>query len=236
MEVDIGSSKSLVSWATIKRIVPSLTKAKLRQCPIRLRDYQGQPIPIVGCDTFNIASRNFQGPLPLIIMDGHLPSLLGLDRFSALGLSISGVPAVVPDSFAMLASKFVDVFDNKLGQHGIRHEPTALFHPTGNGLAEQTVQSAKEALATWGQKIGTTNCPNISWRSIQPRAWLPTKVLQNDLWAGSSGQLWTGCTLAMQQKKAPLQATQHEPLMWETLSTPKTMGLNQGGFLDKLCN
>lgn len=50
-------------------------------------------------------------------MDGTLPSLLGLDWFSGLGLNISGIHATIPDTLGMFPSKFGDVFDSSLGKY-----------------------------------------------------------------------------------------------------------------------
>lgn len=86
MEVDTGSSKSLISWNTLKKLVPTDTKNSLKPCHVKLRDYQGNSIPILGCSRLLVAFKNFTGRLPLIIVHGHLPSLLGLDWFDFLGL------------------------------------------------------------------------------------------------------------------------------------------------------
>lgn len=48
MEVDTGSSISIVSWSAIKCLVPTMSKRSLAPCTIRLRDYQGKVIPILG--------------------------------------------------------------------------------------------------------------------------------------------------------------------------------------------
>lgn len=50
-------------------------------------------------------------------MDGTLPSLLGLDWFSALGINVSGIHTTIPDAFGMLSREFTDIFDNSLGKY-----------------------------------------------------------------------------------------------------------------------
>lgn len=79
MEVDSGSSLSLVSWSTIKWLVPRITKRWLKPCSLRLRDYQGNNIPILGSYKARVKFKSFWGRLKLIIVDISLPRLLGLN-------------------------------------------------------------------------------------------------------------------------------------------------------------
>ncbi|XP_058031613.1 uncharacterized protein K02A2.6-like [Ahaetulla prasina] len=109
MEVDTGSSKSLISWTTLKRLLPKFSKNHLSQCPVRLRDYQGHPIPILGCNLFNVSHGRFTGRLPLIIVKGSLPSLLGLDWFEAFGLNVLGTHSTSADPFDDVLQEFSDV-------------------------------------------------------------------------------------------------------------------------------
>ncbi|XP_060541499.1 uncharacterized protein LOC117675782 [Pantherophis guttatus] len=118
MEVDTGSSKSIVSWTTIKEMMPSLQKNQLHPSPVKLRDYQGNRIPIIGHGRFLVEYDSFTGRLPLIVVDGSLPSLLGLDWFGSFGLAITGIHSTSSESdFDMLASEFKDVFNDALGKY-----------------------------------------------------------------------------------------------------------------------
>lgn len=82
-----------------------------------LRDYQGNNIPIVGHGQFRIKYKEFSGHLPLVVIEGRLPSLLGLDWFNSLGLGISGVNVVQNTDIDILAQEFPSVFDGKLGMY-----------------------------------------------------------------------------------------------------------------------
>lgn len=110
MEVDIGSSMSLVSWSTFKRLVPTMSKKRLSPCGIRLRDYQGKAIPILGSRKVRVQRNNFHGHLQVIVVSGSLPNLLGLDWFDALGLAVTGINRTGKDKFASLLDEFTDVF------------------------------------------------------------------------------------------------------------------------------
>ncbi|CAI5793272.1 Hypothetical predicted protein [Podarcis lilfordi] len=81
METDTGSALSIVSWSTIKRLVPRVSKRQLDSHRVHLRDYQGNDIPVVGVGRFRIAFKDFSGLLRLVVVEGQRPSLLGLDWF-----------------------------------------------------------------------------------------------------------------------------------------------------------
>uniref|UniRef100_A0A670I1V5 CCHC-type domain-containing protein n=1 Tax=Podarcis muralis TaxID=64176 RepID=A0A670I1V5_PODMU len=94
MEIDTGSALSIVSWSTIKRLVPRVSKRQLDSHRVHLRDYQGNDIPVVGVGRFRIAFKDFSGLLRLVVVEGQRPSLLGLDWFDALGLEVTGINCI----------------------------------------------------------------------------------------------------------------------------------------------
>lgn len=107
MEVDTGSSRSIIAWATLHKLMPILFKSHLSACSTRLCDYQGNSFPIVGQVNLWVEKGNFSGYLPIIIIRGHLPSLLGLDWFEALGLTVSGIHSTAfSDGFDALTTEF----------------------------------------------------------------------------------------------------------------------------------
>lgn len=116
MELDTGSSMSLISWSTLKQLVPSMAKRRLASCTFRLCDYQGNHIPVLGSGRFRIKYEGFSGRLKLIVVDGTLPSLLGLGWFDT-GLAITGIHANTSDVFSDLFSEFSDVFSEGLGKY-----------------------------------------------------------------------------------------------------------------------
>lgn len=68
MEIDTGSSLSIVSWATIRKLVPGISKKQLEFQRIQLKDYQGNCIPVIGSGTFQVAFKKFKGPLKLTVV------------------------------------------------------------------------------------------------------------------------------------------------------------------------
>ncbi|XP_058039420.1 uncharacterized protein LOC131198613 [Ahaetulla prasina] len=117
MEVDTGSSRSLIAWSTLKHLVPSLEKGALKPCAVTLRDYQEKTIPTLGMGRFRVAYQKFEGSLPLIVVRSDLPTLLGLDWFAALGLNVAGVHTTLLDVPSALASEFANVFEDTLGKY-----------------------------------------------------------------------------------------------------------------------
>ncbi|CAI5767557.1 Hypothetical predicted protein, partial [Podarcis lilfordi] len=69
MEIDTGSALSIVSWSTIKRLVPRVSKRQLDSHHVHLRDYQGNDIPVVGVGRFRIAFKDFSGLLQLVVVE-----------------------------------------------------------------------------------------------------------------------------------------------------------------------
>uniref|UniRef100_A0A670I4V1 Gypsy retrotransposon integrase-like protein 1 n=1 Tax=Podarcis muralis TaxID=64176 RepID=A0A670I4V1_PODMU len=117
MEIDTGSALSIVSWSTIKRLVPRVSKRQLDSHRVHLRDYQGNDIPVVGVGRFRIAFKDFSGLLRLVVVEGQRPSLLGLDWFDALGLEVTGINCISNAETEGLVKDFAEVFDGTLGQY-----------------------------------------------------------------------------------------------------------------------
>lgn len=117
MELDTGSLTSIVSWSTMKRLLPKLSKHRLQSCSLTLWDYQGNIIPIIGSGKFRVQFKGFTRHLPLTVVEGALPSLLGLDWFESLGLKISGINCIQDSDLDYLTKKFPSMFDGQLGTY-----------------------------------------------------------------------------------------------------------------------
>lgn len=117
MEVDIGASMTVVSWTTIKKAVPGLAKKHMKFQRVQLKDYQGNHIPVIGSGYFQVKFKECVGPHQLTVVDGALPSLLGLDWFNSLGLGVIGIHTIQDNSIEELIKKFADVFNGSLGKY-----------------------------------------------------------------------------------------------------------------------
>ncbi|XP_077547987.1 uncharacterized protein LOC144160628 [Haemaphysalis longicornis] len=116
MEVDSGSTFSLISEATARKIFPKGRIPKLKQLDIVMKDYQGNCIVVQGMATVIVKFRGFGGPLKLVIVKAQLQSLLGLDWFPALRIKVTGVHRMdeLATAFYKLFEEFAVVFDGGL--------------------------------------------------------------------------------------------------------------------------
>ena len=115
MELDTGSSYSIISAKTLKELCPD-GGPPLRPAPIVLRDFQRKRIQLKGMGTFKVQFKKYTKNLNLIITKGPFTSLLGLAWFGPLGLSISGLNQISPGAeFESICHEFPSVFDGTLG-------------------------------------------------------------------------------------------------------------------------
>ena len=134
MEVDTGASVSLMSESTFKRIWP---QRSLEPSQVHLRTYLKEPIPVVGCTQVNI-EYNTQScsKMPLLIVAGAGPTLLGRDWLATIRLDWKGIHRVYNAPLLSVLDRYPDVFSDGLGklkgfQAKIYVDPDAVpsFHP-----------------------------------------------------------------------------------------------------------
>ena len=83
MELDTGATMTLMSEDTFRILWPGRS---LDKCKVRLCSYSKQPIPVMGKCNVNITYKDQQGVnLPLIIVKGPGPSLLGRAKLDLIG-------------------------------------------------------------------------------------------------------------------------------------------------------
>ena len=75
MEVDTGAAVSLVS-EVCKQLWPSLA---LQQTPVKLKTYSGAPLEVKGRAQVEVRYQGQEASLPLLVVAGEGPSLLGRD-------------------------------------------------------------------------------------------------------------------------------------------------------------
>ena len=78
MEVDTGASVSLISKDTYDKLWPNLTTAPpLQKSDILLRTYTGEHLDVVGSVSIDVRYKEHITYLPLTVVAGRSPSLLG---------------------------------------------------------------------------------------------------------------------------------------------------------------
>ena len=86
MEVDTGESVSLVSEMTWKKLQDINWRPSLSQTSVRLRTYTGDDIPVLDQALVAVRSGNQTAQLPILVVAGNGPSLLGRNWLNQLRL------------------------------------------------------------------------------------------------------------------------------------------------------
>ena len=86
MEVDTGASVSLISRKTFEELWAGNSAPVLQPSSARLKTYTGEEIGVVGSITVTAQSNGEEARLPLLVVEGTGPSLLGRDWLSRLRL------------------------------------------------------------------------------------------------------------------------------------------------------
>ncbi|XP_015280350.1 PREDICTED: uncharacterized protein K02A2.6-like, partial [Gekko japonicus] len=117
MEVDSGSSVTVLSSHTWQRMFPTRSRRRLKAAETQVSDFQGRRIPLAGRDTFMVEFKGKCVELSCLIAEGHRVNLLALEWFEPLGIALTGVNAVSENKWAVLYNEFPDVFGGGLGKY-----------------------------------------------------------------------------------------------------------------------
>ena len=112
MEVDTGASLSLMAESTFKRLWPGRS---LQTSQVRLQTYLKEPIPVMGCCYVNTDYNGQTSKLPLVIVGGSGPSLLGRDWLQKIQLDWKQINSVYTASLQAVPAKHSSVFQDGLG-------------------------------------------------------------------------------------------------------------------------
>ena len=117
MEVDTGASVTVVSETTLSSIWGSQTVPPLQSTTVKLRTYTGSEIPVVGELTVRVRHQDQQLELPLVIVAGSGPSLLGRDWLSQMHLDWQSMFATQrEETLADVIQRHEEVFQEGLGR------------------------------------------------------------------------------------------------------------------------
>ena len=117
MEVDTGASVTVVSETTLSSIWGSQTVPPLQSTTVKLRTYTGSEIPVVGELTVRVRHQDQQLELPLVIVAGSGPSLLGRDWLSQMRLDWQSMFATQrEETLADVIQRHEEVFQEGLGR------------------------------------------------------------------------------------------------------------------------
>ena len=112
MEVDTGAAVSLVSDVVCKQLWPSLA---LQQTPVKLKTYSGAPLEVKGRAQVEVRYQGQEASLPLLVVAGEGPSLLGRDWLTQLRLDWKSICNIRIKALEEVLSKHEKVFQDGLG-------------------------------------------------------------------------------------------------------------------------
>ena len=112
LEIDNGASLTLVSEQTFRERWPT---TQLSTSDITLRSYTGESIPVLGCVDVNVKCGNQVATLPLVVVKGEGPSLLGRNWLSQLKLNWHEIFWSHNPALSEVLEKFKTVFEPGLG-------------------------------------------------------------------------------------------------------------------------
>ena len=112
MEIDTGAALSLVSEATFRK---TWTDRSMEPSTVSLCSYSGEPIRVAGEVTVTVSYKQQQAKVPLVIVKGDGPSLLGCNWLEQLRLDWNEIYCLRPYSLESVLEHHQSVFEEGLG-------------------------------------------------------------------------------------------------------------------------
>ena len=113
MELDTGAAVSLVSEKTQKELFPD---ARLRSSSVTLKTYTAQEIAVLGEFDVEVMYHDHSVTLPLVVIQGSGPSLLGRNWLHHIRLDWQSIKQLkMSDELETLLEKYKEVFSSTLG-------------------------------------------------------------------------------------------------------------------------
>ena len=116
MEVDTGSSLSLINKSTYDLIASKSHIQILRKSQVKLKTYTGELVGILGTADVEVTHGETKHNLVIHVVDGKGPNLMGRDWLSSLKLTINNIHSLSTTSAVQgVIDTHVSVFSEKLG-------------------------------------------------------------------------------------------------------------------------
>ena len=117
MEIDTGASVSLISKSTFDKFQSSAAFPPLTNEQIKLCTYTGEEINVLGSISVTAKSENCTSTLPLLVVEGNGPSLMGQNWLSELRLDWKTVHAMsISHSLEDVLEQNKEIFQKGLGK------------------------------------------------------------------------------------------------------------------------
>ena len=112
MEIDTGAAVSLISDKTRRCLFPD---AVVQPSHASLRTYSGEVIPVVGQLTVDVLHNTQHASLPLVVVEGEGPTLLGRNWLSRIRLDWKTIGSVGRKTLSTVLENNRGVFEEGLG-------------------------------------------------------------------------------------------------------------------------
>ena len=117
MEIDTGASTSIISEKKYNNLISAGLSLPLEETSVLLKTYSGEPLPVLGRILTNVKVGSKQSQLPLIVVKGEGPSLMGRDWLTSLKLNWQEIHQLESSNkLSSLLSSYSEVFDEGLGK------------------------------------------------------------------------------------------------------------------------
>lgn len=118
-EVDTGCGVTIMNDSDFHKLWIGKSGPELKTCPIKLKTYTGQQVKTLGRVTVRVKSKETVKDLPLVIVPGNGPNLLGRDWIKELSLAWSSIHHLTDEKGKMLQevlARNAEVFKEELGK------------------------------------------------------------------------------------------------------------------------
>ncbi len=123
LEIDTGCSLTVLNEETFKELRKSGNSTKIKQTGIKLETYTGQPIEVKGTSQVTVEYQEQKKTLPVVVVAGNGPNLLGRGWLAELKLSWDQIKherqvlqiQTEDDSLQKMLVRHSDVFKEELG-------------------------------------------------------------------------------------------------------------------------
>ena len=118
MEIDTGASLSIMSEQTYHSLWQTQSRPDLQPTTVKLHTYTKEPIKVLGIITVHVCYKEQNKSMPLLVVAGHGPSLLGRDWLAQLKLDWQELYQVNQSEHTLqtILDKHKAVFKDELGE------------------------------------------------------------------------------------------------------------------------
>ena len=114
IEIDTGASVSLISQVAFDKLQSSVTLLPLKTEQIKLRTFIGEEIKVLGSTSVTAQSGEHSATLPLLVVKGNGPNLIGRNWLTELKLDWKVVHSINTNSIQQVVEQNKEVFQQGL--------------------------------------------------------------------------------------------------------------------------